>query len=76
MLSLIAFMMLPDFPESTTGSQKWLLTSEERKVALERILVDRVAQEDNRTLWYGFVRAISDYRTWAFVSTPKKESKG
>lgn len=64
--------MLPDFPESTTGSQKWLLTSRERKVALERILVDRVAQEDNRTLWYGFVRAVADYRTWVFVSANKK----
>lgn len=67
--------MLPDFPESATGSQKWLLTSEERKVALERILVDRVAQEDNRTLWYGFARAISDYRTWTFVSAKRQTTQ-
>ncbi|KAH8880214.1 MFS general substrate transporter [Thozetella sp. PMI_491] len=67
LLSLVAFFLIPDFPESATGSQKWLMTPEERKVALERILADRIVQESNRTLWFGFVRAVSDYRTWAFV---------
>lgn len=59
--------LLPDFPESATGSQKWLLTEEERRVANERIQVDRVAQESNRSVWYGFRRAVTDYRTWAFI---------
>ncbi|KAJ6063909.1 major facilitator superfamily domain-containing protein [Penicillium canescens] len=66
-LGLIAIVILPDFPESTTGSQKWLLTEDERIVALERIQADQIAQESNRSIWYGLKLAISDYRTWAFV---------
>lgn len=67
--ALAALVMLPDFPESTTGSQKWLLTEEERRVANERIMVDRIAQESNRSVWYGLKLAVTDYRTWAFVRT-------
>ncbi|CAG8007548.1 unnamed protein product [Penicillium salamii] len=70
-LGLIAMIMLPDFPESNTGSQKWLLTQEERTVALERIQMDQIAQESNRSVWHGFKLAVSDYRTWAFVSIVK-----
>lgn len=63
-------VMLPDFPEANTGSQKWLLTEEERNVALERIQTDQIAQESNRSVWHGFKLAVSDYRTWAFVGDP------
>jgi MFS family permease len=63
----IAIFMMPDFPESSTGSQKWLLTEDERKVALQRIEVDRIAQEGNRSLWFGFKSAALDYRTWTFI---------
>lgn len=60
--------LLPDFPEAKTGIQSWLLTEEERRVAVERIRADSIAQESNRSVWYGFKRAVSDYHTWAFVS--------
>lgn len=59
--------MLPDLPESATGSQRWLLTEEERTIAIERIKVDQIAQESNRSVWYGLKRALADHRTWLFV---------
>ncbi|KAF9869717.1 hypothetical protein CkaCkLH20_12760 [Colletotrichum karsti] len=67
LLALLAMVLLPDFPESTTGSQKWLLTQEERLVALDRIAMERIPQENNRSVWWGLRRAVSDYRTWVFV---------
>lgn len=66
--AIVAVILMPDFPESTTGSQKWLLSAEERKVAVQRIQLDRVVQESNRSVWFGFRLAALDYRTWAFVS--------
>ncbi|KAG9254174.1 major facilitator superfamily domain-containing protein [Emericellopsis atlantica] len=66
-LALLAFFLLPDFPESNTGSQKWLLTEEERRVANQRISMDRIVQESNRSVWWGFRRAVTDYRTWTFI---------
>lgn len=70
LFALVAFTLLPDFPESSTGSQKWLLTDRERQVALERIRSDSVAQESNRSVWWGLRRAVTDYRTWVFVRAP------
>ncbi|KAF7531928.1 hypothetical protein G7054_g8455 [Neopestalotiopsis clavispora] len=66
-LALLATMILPDFPEAKTGSQRRLLTEEERKVAVERMRADSVAQESNRSILHGAKLAVSDYRTWAFV---------
>ncbi|KAH8592211.1 major facilitator superfamily domain-containing protein [Bisporella sp. PMI_857] len=64
----VAVFILPNFPESTSGSVKWLLTPEERMVAIERIRRDRVSVEDNnRSVWYGLRLAVVDYRTWIFV---------
>jgi MFS family permease len=66
---LAAMFLLPDFPESMTGSGKWLLTEDERKVAVERIKRDRVSnQESDHSVWYGLKLAVKDYRTWVFVS--------
>jgi predicted MFS family arabinose efflux permease len=58
---------MPDFPESNTGSQKWLLTEEERRVANQRIAMDRITQESSRSVWWGLRRAVTDYRTWVFI---------
>jgi len=64
-----AVLLLPDFPESTTGSARWLLTEEERKLAIDRIARDRVsAPEADRSVWFGLKLAVRDYRTWVFVS--------
>lgn len=61
--------LLPDFPESTSGSGKWLFTEDERKLAIERIMLDRVSvPESDRSVWFGLKLAVKDYRTWVFVS--------
>ncbi|KAK2935242.1 MFS transporter superfamily [Fusarium oxysporum f. sp. vasinfectum] len=67
LLALCAVVLLPDFPESHTGSQKWLFTEEELRVANQRIAMDRIPQESNRSVWWGFKRAVTDYRTWVFI---------
>ncbi|CAG7565385.1 unnamed protein product [Fusarium equiseti] len=66
--AILAFILLPDFPESTTGSQKWLLTDHERQVAIQRIALDRVSlPETDRSVWHGLGLAVKDIRTWIFV---------
>ncbi|KAF0318944.1 major facilitator superfamily transporter [Colletotrichum asianum] len=67
LFALVAFVLLPDFPESSTGSQKWLFTDSERQVAVARIRSDSVAQESNRSVWWGLRRAVTDYHTWVFI---------
>ncbi|KAF2018238.1 MFS general substrate transporter [Aaosphaeria arxii CBS 175.79] len=65
---LIAFFILPDFPQSKTGSTKWLLTNDERKVAIDRIARDQVSNQDsNRSVWYGLKLAVIDWRVWVFA---------
>ncbi|PTD06197.1 putative transporter [Fusarium culmorum] len=66
--AILAFILLPDFPKSTTGSQKWLLTDHKRQVAIRRIALDRVSlPETDRSLWNGLGLAVKDIRTWIFV---------
>ena len=66
---VLAIFVLPDFPETPSGSAKWLLTPDERAVAVERMRRDRVsAEEGSRSVWYGLKLAVLDYRTWVFVS--------
>ena len=68
-LGAAAFFILPDFPETATGTAKWLLNEDERKIASIRMRRDRVSVEDgNRSVWYGLKLAVTDYRTWVFVS--------
>ncbi|KAF9880197.1 major facilitator superfamily transporter [Colletotrichum karsti] len=65
---LIAFFLIPDYPESNSGLAKWLLTKEEREVAVERIARDQVSnQESNDSIWYGLKAAVMDYRVWVFA---------
>lgn len=66
----ISMLVLPDFPESKSGSGKWLFTEEEKKLAVERILRDRVsAPSADEGIMHGLKLAVLDYRTWIFVST-------
>jgi len=68
-MGLIAIMLLPDFPNSTTGAGKWLFNEEERQLAIERIERDRVSdKESDHSIWYGLKLAAKDYRVWVFVS--------
>ncbi|EXJ58529.1 hypothetical protein A1O7_05955 [Cladophialophora yegresii CBS 114405] len=69
--AVIAMFVMPDYPESKTGSGKWLFSEEERKFAAGRIARDRVSQpEADRSVWYGLRLAAKDYRTWAFSFLP------
>lgn len=66
---VVAWFVLPDFPHSSTGSSRWLLTEDERAVAVLRMKRDRVSEEEsNHSVWYGLKLAVADYRTWIFVS--------
>lgn len=69
-VGLIAYVVLPDFPGSKTGSAgTWLLTQEEQIVAVARMQRDRVSgSEEGKSVWYGLKLACMDWRTWVFVS--------
>ncbi|KAF2622144.1 MFS general substrate transporter [Macroventuria anomochaeta] len=65
--ALGSMFILPDFPGSKTGGGKWLFTEEEQKLAIERILRDRVsAPEADESIMHGLKLAVTDYRTWVF----------
>lgn len=71
----VSMFILPDFPESKSGSGTWLFTEEEKKLAVDRIARDRVsAPSADEGIMHGLKLAVSDYRTWIFVSEMKYES--
>ncbi|KEF57450.1 uncharacterized protein A1O9_05367 [Exophiala aquamarina CBS 119918] len=66
--AIAAMFILPDYPESKTGSGRWLFTESERQFAVERIARDRVSTPENdRSVFHGLKLAVVDYRTWIFV---------
>lgn len=66
--AMLAFVLLPDFPESKTGSARWLFSEDEREIAQQRIALDRVSlPEADRSVWHGLSLAVKDLRTWIFV---------
>jgi MFS family permease len=66
--ALFAFGILPDFPESKTGSARWLFSEAESELAQQRIALDRVSlPEASRSVWHGLSMAAKDIRTWIFV---------
>ncbi|KIW69081.1 hypothetical protein PV04_04979 [Phialophora macrospora] len=66
--ALIAMLLLPDYPESKTGSARWLFDEAEREFAIQRMRRDRVSlPEADRSVWHGLKLAATDYRTWIFV---------
>lgn len=68
LFALGSMFILPDFPGSNTGGGKWLFTEEEKKLAVDRILKDRVsAPEADESIMHGLKLAVTDYRTWVFV---------
>lgn len=67
--ALGSMFLLPDFPGSNTGGGKWLFTEEEQKLAMDRIQRDRVSvSEADESIMHGLKLAVTDYRTWIFVS--------
>lgn len=66
--AIVALLLFPDFPESKTGSARWLFSTEERELAQQRIALDRVSLHSaDRSVWHGLRLAIKDIRTWIFV---------
>ena len=58
----------PQLPRIHHGPAKWLLTADERALAVERIARDRVSdQESDRSVRYGLKFAARDFRTCVFA---------
>ncbi|KAK8876683.1 transporter [Apiospora arundinis] len=63
-----AFWTLPDYPHSKTGSQRWALDGDMRRLAEARMVADRVTGASGTgTVWTGVKLAVTDFKTWIFV---------
>ena len=69
-LALVALFIMPDYPDSTSGSTQWSMTEDMRKIAAARMLADRVSEpEEKRSVWVGMKLSLTDYKTYLFVRT-------
>ncbi|XEU97332.1 hypothetical protein FSHL1_002618 [Fusarium sambucinum] len=60
-----AVFLLPDYPQSKSGSAMWTMTEDMRKVAQVRIIADRVSEvEIKSTIWTGVKLTVIDYKFW------------
>lgn len=67
-VGIVSFFLLPDFPGASTGSAKWLLNDEERRISAVRMALDSVSNEDaNKSVLHGLKLAVSDIKVWIFV---------
>ncbi|EJT76832.1 hypothetical protein GGTG_06746 [Gaeumannomyces tritici R3-111a-1] len=68
-LALICFWILPDYPDSDTGSAaRWFMTEDMRRVAAARILADRVSTSEAKAgVWQGLRMTVFDYKFWLLV---------
>ncbi|KAK4502114.1 hypothetical protein PRZ48_005537 [Zasmidium cellare] len=65
---ILAVFLLPDFPDKSSGLGRWLITEDEKRVAILRLQRDRVSvPEESHSAWYGLKLAVMDYRMWIFV---------
>lgn len=70
LIAMGAIFILPDYPDSNTGSARWSMTPEMRRVAAARMAADRVSEpETDRSVWRGLKMSLTDYKTYLFVST-------
>lgn len=64
-LALVALFLLPDYPDSKTGSAMWLMTEDMRKVAVARILADRPSTGEAKAgVWEGLKLSVKDVKLW------------
>lgn len=64
-LAMICLFMLPDYPDSTTGSASWTMTEDMRKIAAMRILVDRPSTAEVKPgVWTGLKLSVMDPKLW------------
>ncbi|PKX92270.1 MFS general substrate transporter [Aspergillus novofumigatus IBT 16806] len=62
---MIAFAVLPDTPDASSGPVKWPLNASEREWAVERMRRDRVSyRKSDGSVWLGLRLALLDYRVW------------
>ncbi|OAL07764.1 MFS general substrate transporter [Phaeosphaeriaceae sp. SRC1lsM3a] len=67
-LALIALFVLPDYPDSTTGSARWSMTEDMRKIAAARIIADRVSTNEGKGgVLQGLKLSVFDYKMWLLV---------
>lgn len=64
--AIIAAFILPNYPHNT----RWI-KGEERTIAIYRLIEDvgevDDTQNDNISIWQGFVGAVSDWKVWILV---------
>jgi sugar phosphate permease len=66
--AVVCMFMLPDYPHSTTGSTRWSMTEDMRRLAAARIQADRVSDlEAKAGVWQGLKLCVLDYKTWILV---------
>lgn len=64
-LALICLFMLPDYPDSTTGSASWTMSEDMRKIAAARILADRPSTAEAKPgVWHGLKLSVMDPKLW------------
>lgn len=64
-----AFFTLPDYPHTKTGSQKWTMNEDMRRLAAARMVADRVTgNKGEGTVWGGVKLCLTDVKTYMFVS--------
>ncbi|WQF89196.1 Putative major facilitator superfamily, MFS transporter superfamily [Colletotrichum destructivum] len=68
--AIVALVLLPDYPHSKTGSARWAMTEDMRRLAVARIQADRVSlpEAKSNSIWYGLKLTCMDYKTWIFVA--------
>jgi hypothetical protein len=66
-----AYFTLPDYPHSKTGSQKWTMNQDMRRLAEARMVADRVTGSTGKGSVFGGVKlCVLDPKTYIFVRTP------
>lgn len=64
-----AFFTLPDYPHTKTGSQKWTMDDDMRRLAAARMVADRVTGATGEgTVWGGVKSCLVDVKLYLFVS--------
>lgn len=61
LVAVLAYPFLPNTPLTT----RWL-TPEERQLAHDRLLRDKVDAKPMGSTWDGLKQAVTDYRSWIF----------
>lgn len=67
---IAAYFTLPDYPHSKTGSQKWTMNDDMRRLAEARMVADRVTGSTGKGSVLGGVKlCVLDPKTYLFVSS-------